>query len=46
MAGPASYSTDLLVRYADAGVHHVTLTFGGSPGHRLDIVDQLLSHAS
>jgi probable F420-dependent oxidoreductase len=39
--GPPTYVAELLQRYDDAGVHHITLTFGGSPRKRIDVVEQV-----
>ena len=41
IVGPPTYVAELLERYHEAGVHHITLTFGGSPRRRISVVEQL-----
>ena len=43
ISGPPSYVADLLHRYQEAGVHHITLTFGGSPRRRIGVVEQIFA---
>lgn len=39
--GPADYVREVLEQYRDAGLSDVVLTFGGSPGSRIRVMEQL-----
>jgi len=43
IAGPPSYVADLLHRYHEAGFHHLTLTYGGSPRKRIAVIEEIFA---
>lgn len=45
ISGPANFVADTLYQYAEAGVGHVVLAFGGSPKTRIDIMEKIMNAA-